>query len=88
MRRLPVYGVHMATNNTIRNTTAENIRHAIMAADRSHRWVADRSGIAMSTLRRKLAGGADFGVLEVVRIANALNVHPADLLPAEFKAAA
>ena len=42
----------------------------------------------MSTLRRKLAGGADFGVLEVVRIANALNVHPADLLPAEFKAAA
>ena len=69
-------------------TTATLVAEAIASAERSRKWTAEKSGIAVSTLRRKLAGGADFTIGEVERIARALNLHPADLLPSEFVRAA
>lgn len=65
-------------------TSADLIAAAILTAERSQKWVADKSGIPATTLRRKMRGGADFTVGEVARIARTLDVHPADLLPEAF----
>ena len=75
----------MATNAT---TTAGKIRQQMEAADRSLKWTAERSGIAASTLARRLKGIGDFTVPEVARIAAALDIAPSDLLPPEFAKAA
>ncbi len=75
---------HMTTEQA---TTADLIAAAMQTEDRSAKWVADRSGISDATFRRKLHGGGDFTVSEVARIARALNSHPADLLPIEFRLA-
>ena len=69
-------------------TTATLIAKAIQEAERTRKWTADKAGIADATLRRKLAGGTDFTTNEVIRVAKALGVHPADLLPSEFARAA
>ena len=61
------------------------ILKAILDAERSQQWVANKSGIPISTLRRKLRGHTDFRLCEVVNIAVALNVQPADLLPSPFE---
>lgn len=63
---------------------AERINEAIAAAERSNAWVARKAVIALTTLNRKLDGGTDFTVSEVRRIAHALAVAPASLLPDEF----
>lgn len=48
--------------------------------------IALASGIARNTFARKMnAGGADFTAYEIARIAIALNIHPAELLPKEFR---
>ena len=65
-------------------TTAQRIEDAMLSAERSKRWTAEKSGIALTTFYRKLSGGADFTIPEVARIARALGVHPASLLPPEF----
>lgn len=74
----------MATNP---NETAALITEAMTTADRSMKWTADRAGIANATFRRKIHGGGDFTVSEVARIAQVLGIHPADLLPVEFRTA-
>lgn len=74
----------MATNE---DSTATLVAAAMRGADRSMKWTADRAGIANATFRRKLRGGGDFTVSEVARIAQALGIHPADLLPGEFRLA-
>jgi transcriptional regulator with XRE-family HTH domain len=55
---------------------------ALGQAKRSKRWLSEATGIAYSTLRRKLQGEADLTVLDLARIARALQVPPASLLPA------
>ena len=75
----------MATNEM---TTPALVAEAMKNEDRSLKWTAERSGIAISTLRRKLAGGSEFTTGELIRIGAALRVHPADLLPTEFARAA
>ncbi|MFJ5108655.1 MULTISPECIES: hypothetical protein [unclassified Glutamicibacter] len=71
------------------NEIAEKIANAIEAqkdngVTRSSTALA--SGIPRNTFNRKLnAGGADFTAYEIARIAIALNIHPAELLPKEFK---
>ena len=77
----------MATTPDTPETTANVIQKAMDDADRTAKWTADRAGIADPTFRRKLNGGGDFTVSEVARIAKALSIHPADLLPAEFRSA-
>lgn len=61
------------------------ILQAILDAERSQQWVANKAGIPVTTLRRKLQGHTDFRLSEVANIAQALNVNPSDLLPEQFR---
>jgi hypothetical protein len=65
-------------------TSSALIESATSRAERTQTWVADKSGIPLSTYRRKLAGHTDWTVTELARVARALGVHPASLLPDEF----
>lgn len=80
-----LYGSHMTTEH---RTAAEAILAAMNEADRTQRWTSDRAGISYPTFRRKLAGGGDFTVSEVSRIARVLHCQPSKLLPEEFQAIA
>ncbi len=60
---------------------ARTIVSALGEARRSRRWLSDTTGIAYSTLRRKLHGDVDLSVTDLARIAAALDVSPAALLP-------
>lgn len=67
------------------NETAEKVANAIDSTEDATIYnVALKTGIPRTTLSRKLAGGADFTVYELARIAIALSVDPNDLLPSEF----
>ncbi|MBN7792393.1 helix-turn-helix domain-containing protein [Microbacterium esteraromaticum] len=73
------------------NTTQEVaaiVKAAMKAAERTPTWVARKAGIALTTLNRKLEGGADFTVGELRRIAAALKMPAAALLPEDFFAMA
>lgn len=74
--------------NTTETTTASLVAKALEQAERSVSWVADKAGMAPSTLRRKLRGTRDFTTGEVASIAAALGVRPSELLPPEFRDAA
>lgn len=74
------YGFHMNTTLEV----ATRIKAAITTAERTPTWVGRKAAIALTTLNRKLDGGADFTVSEVHRIALALRVPTASLLPEEF----
>lgn len=76
---LCAYSVHMDTN-----TTAELIESARLRAERSIKWTAEKSGIALTTFKRKLNGGGDFTIDETRRVAKALGVEAWQLLPAGF----
>ncbi len=65
-------------------TTAELIEEARLRAERSQKWTAEKSGIAISTFKRKINGGADFTIDETRRVAQALDVKPYALLPVDF----
>ncbi|QAB16984.1 XRE family transcriptional regulator [Leucobacter muris] len=65
-------------------TAAELIEEARLDAERSIKWTAEKSGIALTTFKRKLNGGTDFTVSETLRVARALGVEPFTLLPTGF----
>jgi lambda repressor-like predicted transcriptional regulator len=60
---------------------ADAILSALREAHRSKRWLAAQSGIAYSTLRRKLDAQVDISVVDLARIAQALDRSPASMLP-------
>lgn len=60
---------------------ALSVASALMRAERSSRWLAARSGIALSDLERKLGLEADFTVADLADIADALGVAVADFVP-------
>jgi transcriptional regulator with XRE-family HTH domain len=64
-----------------RRVVTETIADVLRSEKRSQRWLAQRSGTPISTLRRKLSMRADFTVTEIARIAEALDVSPASLMP-------
>lgn len=66
---------------TTTSTAAEAIEAAMKTEDRSQKWVAERSNIPLTTFRRKLNGGNEFTLTEILAISTALRVEPADLLP-------
>lgn len=72
----------MNTNEAAKNVATEIEESGVPVAA-----VALKSGIARTTLIRKMHGGAEFGVYELVRIAGAIGVNPSKLLPQEFKIA-
>ncbi|MGC5078503.1 helix-turn-helix domain-containing protein [Agrococcus sp. DT81.2] len=75
----------MTTNH---DTVAGRVVAAMTAGEWSIKGTAEAAGIPATTFRRKIAGHADFTVTEIGRIATALNIAPADLLPTRFKSAA
>lgn len=61
---------------------ADAIAAAIAASNTSVNQVADHTGMARTTLKRKLAGGGGhLTVIEVSAIADVLHVDIGDLLP-------
>lgn len=73
---------------TAQITAADRIAAAMAREDRSQKWVAERARIPLTTFRRKLHGGNEFTLTEVLAIAAALGIHPVELLPHEFARAA
>ena len=69
---------------TNRVGTAANVAEAIRRAERSKKWTAEKAAISRTSFQRKLDGGSDFTVNEVIRIAAALGISPRSLLPEEF----
>ena len=65
----------------VRQVVANAILSALKESQRSKRWLAAQSGIAYSTLRRKLDAQADISVVDLARIAEALERSPASFLP-------
>lgn len=72
----------MATE--IRTEVASAVAFELSKADRTKRWLSDRTGIAYSTLDRKLKGHVDFTFTELWAIAEALGVDPSVLTPRVF----
>lgn len=70
---------NMNTNETAQLVTSEIEKSGTPVAE-----VARESGIARVTLIRKMNGGSEFGVYELVRIAAAIGIDPSGLLPQEF----
>lgn len=75
----------MAT--AIRTEIASGVTFELSKADRTKRWLSDRTGIAYSTLDRKLKGHVDFTFTELWSIAEALGVEPSVLTPTAFRGA-
>ncbi len=77
-----MYCPRMATDT--RRTVAAAVAFEIGQADRSKRWLSDRTGIPYSTLDRKLKAQVDFNFSELFLIAEALRIDPSRLTPPAF----
>lgn len=75
----------MATD--ARTAVAAAVAFELNAADRTKRWLSDRSGIPYSTLDRKLKGHVDFTFTELSAIADVLGIAPWKLTPPAFSRA-
>jgi transcriptional regulator with XRE-family HTH domain len=68
-----------------KSEAADLVQSAIEKAERSKRWTCQKAGFSPTTFQRKLAGGSEFTLGELARIANALSIPVTDLLPDDFK---
>lgn len=76
------YGSHMATDTT--HLVANAISTALHDAGMTKIFAAEATGIAYSTLGRKLKGVTDFNFTEVKLIADVLGVTPGSLIPSTY----
>ena len=67
----------------IAERTAQAVSQAILSSDKSLRTVADETGVALSTLRRKLKGIGEFTPSELYRLSLSLNTTVGDLIPTD-----
>lgn len=58
---------------------AETITEEVERQERSLAWLAKKSGITYPTLLSRMQGRSDFKTSEVLRVAAALELHPAHL---------
>lgn len=74
----------------ITTATADRVAATMTRKGMSTQHVATAASIPYTTLHRKLNAPADFTISEIGRLADALGVHPSELLPSEIttKAAA
>ncbi|MFJ3957732.1 helix-turn-helix domain-containing protein [Arthrobacter sp. NPDC090010] len=70
----------------INTETARLIKSNIEDFGLTEAVVAEKAGIAPSTLRRKLRGESPWTATEVFNIAKVLRIAPSRLLPASFSA--
>ena len=73
-----------AENQPAPQTETDLINQALNTKGISINALADQTGIPFSTLRRSLKGDRALNLLELRKIAAALNVSPAALLPADL----
>lgn len=69
---------------TLTQDLADKIAAEMTRKRVSQTLLAARSGIPYSTLNRKLGGVGTFNLVEVYRIAGALEVEPVALIPESF----
>ena len=63
---------------------ADRIENLIAAKGVTRKHVMDHAGMSRSTFDRTMAGGRSFTIAQLVSIAGALGVHPAELFPPEL----
>lgn len=68
----------------IKQQVADKVRQAINDKDQSISSTAELTGISYTQLHRKLNGLYEFTMTELGLLADALEVHPAELMPDEF----
>ncbi|MHC6592393.1 helix-turn-helix domain-containing protein [Arthrobacter sp. C152] len=75
----------MATNYTaVTTATNRNILLGILSKGTSKNATATKAGIPISTFNRKINNTGDFTLSELGKIAEALDLQLADILPAEL----
>ena len=79
MFRLTTSVPHMTTAQSISDRLAAVVVQAIRSAGLSQRAVAEKSGIPLVTLNRRLTGKAAFTVLEVAAVAEVVGVGVTEL---------
>lgn len=72
-------------NMTPKDWTASAVAAAVHASHKTKKQVITESAIAERTFERKLRGGAPFNWDELLRISEALGVHPSSFTPPMFK---
>jgi predicted transcriptional regulator len=65
----------------VRRVVATAVEDELLHAGRSTRWLAEQVGITEATIRKKLAGEADFTIADLAEIAVALDISVARLTP-------
>ena len=75
----------MATNySTVTTDINQNILLGILTKGTTKNAIATKAGIPTSTFNRKINNTGDFTLRELGQIAEALDLHLADILPAEL----
>lgn len=69
---------------TVRQMVASAVTFELGRADRSKRWLSEKTGIPYSTLDRRLKGQKDFTFTDLANIANVLGVSPSVFTPSVF----
>lgn len=69
----------------INNEAADKVAKAVEKSKIPVARIARDSGVPRATLVRKMNGGGEFGVYEILRIANAIGIEPASLLPSPYQ---
>lgn len=69
---------------SVNQQTADLLAAAILRSEKTRHRVAAETGIAETTLRRKLQGTAPIGIEDVARIAIAVNVPFSSLVPEQL----
>lgn len=69
------------TTSEATNWAASAVRQAIEDSGRTKVSIAERTGIPYPTLNRKLAGLSELSLVELLLLADALDVHPSEFVP-------
>lgn len=77
-----MYGRHMTT--AVQQAVASAVTFELARADRSKRWLSDKTGIPYSTLDRKMKARGEFTFTDLANIAAALGVSPSAFTPSVF----
>ena len=73
-----------AVRMDITTEVANKVRQAMNSKNQTISGLAKDAAIAYSTFHRCMNGGADFTMPQLGRIADALEVHPAEIMPDHF----
>ena len=68
----------------ITTEVANKVRQAMNNKNQTISGLAKDAAIAYSTFHRCMNGGADFTMPQLGRIADALEIHPAEIMPDHF----